>query len=42
MQKGNIYLFHDSEKAQVNLMIVLEGFIEYAQRQDYTFSSIKL
>jgi peptidoglycan/xylan/chitin deacetylase (PgdA/CDA1 family) len=42
MQKGNIYLFHDSEKAEVNMMFVLEGFIEYAQRQDYTFSSIKL
>jgi hypothetical protein len=42
MQKGNIYLFHDSEKAEVNMIFVLEGFIEYAKNHDYTFSSIKL
>jgi len=41
MQKGNIYLFHDSEKAEVNMMFVLEQFIEHAQRHDYSFSSIK-
>jgi peptidoglycan/xylan/chitin deacetylase (PgdA/CDA1 family) len=41
MQKGNIYLFHDSEKAEVNMMFVLEKFIEHAQRHDYSFSSIK-
>jgi peptidoglycan/xylan/chitin deacetylase (PgdA/CDA1 family) len=41
MQKGNIYLFHDSEKAEVNMMFVLERFIEHAKRYDYTFSTIK-
>jgi peptidoglycan/xylan/chitin deacetylase (PgdA/CDA1 family) len=42
MEQGNIYLFHDSEKAEVNMMFVLERFIEHAKRYDYTFSSIKL
>lgn len=41
MEQGNIYLFHDSEKAEVNMVFVLEKFIEYAQRHDYTFSTIK-
>ena len=41
MQQGNIYLFHDSEKAEVNMVFVLEKFIEYAKRHDYSFSSIK-
>jgi peptidoglycan/xylan/chitin deacetylase (PgdA/CDA1 family) len=41
MQKGNIYLFHDSEKSEVNMIFVLEKFIEYAQLHDYRFSSIK-
>ena len=42
LQKGNIYLFHDSEKAEVNMMFVLEEFIKHAQRHNYSFSSIKL
>lgn len=37
MQKGNIYLFHDSEKAEVNMMFVLERFIQYAKSQQYFF-----
>jgi peptidoglycan/xylan/chitin deacetylase (PgdA/CDA1 family) len=41
LQKGNIYLFHDSEKAEVNMMFVLEQFIEYAKNHNYSFSSIK-
>ena len=41
MEQGNIYLFHDSEKAEVNMIFVLERLIEHAKRHDYTFSTIK-
>ena len=42
MKSGDIYLFHDSEKAEGNLMLMLERFIKYAKSQDYTFASINI
>ncbi len=42
MESGNIYLFHDSEKAEHNMIGVLERFIECALNKGYSFSSIVL
>ena len=42
MKAGNIYLFHDSEKAEENMMNVLERFIENAKIQHFSFSKISI
>jgi len=42
MKAGNIYLFHDSEKAEEHMMNVLERFIENAKSQHFSFSKISI
>jgi peptidoglycan/xylan/chitin deacetylase (PgdA/CDA1 family) len=42
IESGAIYLFHDSEKAEQNMMYALEALLKAGSEQNYSFKKIEL